>query len=267
MRFSGLRVALGFLPSVLVFIVWAIARTGVGEALIYVAPTKIANGDISLCHLQEREFLGPFALSAKSISYALAEQNCQTIFYKPLSEAMLQSYQSSGMIASDIPPRPELTATEKAMPYFWGGLAVVIALSALSIPLRDWLDKRRNQASPQYVAALAGVMCHAFALSNRPPGAAAETIAGLVKQFSGSRISADKLLAVLRSGDVFLSPTDMARLGQGLSDHQREQVMRATLVMSGKSAEAQSFVTQVQQALRITDVQRQFAAENSLVMR
>jgi hypothetical protein len=258
------------ITSVIVFLAWSYARTGARDHLVYVSPVVTETGGAtanSLCQLQRRWAIGPFDYQAKSVAYALSKTNCQGPDFTTLTEESFVSYQAKGLVPAGLPSRPALSASEAAMPYIWYGLFFAGLLGAVVFQVREWRHKRHNRASPDFVAALTGVMCHAFALSNRPPGAAAESIAGMVRQFARSSINVDRLHAHLKSGDVFLSSSDIARLGHGLSDYQREQVMRATLVMSGNSVEAQDFAAQVQRALRISDEQRQFAAENSLVMR
>lgn len=92
-------------------------RGSKAEELLYVAPTKItgpSGENLALCHLVETSGVFFVNLFRRSISYALASNNCLTDSYIPLTQDMLTAAKASGEIPADTPSLPTMTFAQKA---------------------------------------------------------------------------------------------------------------------------------------------------------
>ncbi len=218
-----------------------------GETLFFVIQTNIPGPDATplvLCGKVRRHMLGFLPLRFEPLGYALAERSCAAAHHIPLSEERFRALQAAGSLPADLAATPELPPLQK---HWLTLLATVAALLAiLVIFLRLGRHRSRHAATRRFkphgnaignpgkalfAAKLLSVLCHAARADGPMNDDELEAIAIAMRRLTGQQYFPDEIAPIAADSSAGLGPRELASIAEGLSDPEKEQMMRAALLV------------------------------------
>lgn len=235
--------------------------TGTKEILMFVSDTGLSgveSDQFALCHLvKQRNAFAVIPLTYSVQSYALADFDCNTNSYIPLTTPQVATMRSEGMIPADIPDEPALPLRYTL--YSYGVWAVILATLAGMLAKRIPIAGRRGRRSGRATAPFDMKLVEAMMLTASADGHLDERelrlMARAVSKITGTEVSADTVRQMASEATPPETAAEFHDFGVGLDDLQRIEVLRAALaiaVADGRvTAEERAFLDQLARGLMI----------------
>ncbi len=202
-----------------------------GSELRYVAdttvPTSAASGVASLCHIVESaEFLS-LPVYTRTTGYSLSPVGCSVNLSRKLSMEEFVDLQIGGYIPQDIPIIATSDITSRLWGHAWlvfGGLAVVLAAARITMGAR----KPRRAPTPDALAIHSLVAMSQVAIADgRIEDGEVLQIAHILTRLTGKSYGPGQVMEMLKTLNP--SASDLAQVGEDLSDKERQIVLEAAL--------------------------------------
>ncbi len=203
---------------------------------------------ISLCHLTDS--LRVFFIPAYTVTnaYALSNSGCAGQMYSDLSGEHLQDLQAAGMVNTTLPVEPKATIVQQV----WGHAWMFILPLLLAFKLGTWL-KARSQKTKRATLPDALVIHSLVAMSQVAvaDGQIDQTeiqhIAHILTRLTGHAYSTEQVADLLNRLNP--SASDLAQVGQDLTENDRQIVLEAALNIAVADGEIQPSEYEVVSAL------------------
>jgi DnaJ-domain-containing protein 1 len=227
-----------FALGLALFATGAEARGGGGSAefMDFVAdttipPSETGGAQVSLCHLVKKYTAIGIPLFYESEGYVLAENRCATESYYSFTAEEFALAQSLGMIPTDIPAAPSISLARRIP-------TVILGLCLLALIGAGINQARRKKARlaemgnlGPFEQRLLEVLCHAAKSDGVTDAREVATIAAIAGQLTGSTFDADKITRMISLCQKNLQPTQFKAFAKGLTDSQKDAVMRGALMV------------------------------------
>lgn len=225
MRKPVLSIALAL--SLMSIATTAEARGRYGEDLRFVAVTSIpGGGPIALCHLVD--FMDALFIPVYTTvqSYALSNDGCTGETFRPLTTENFISLQEAGMIPDALPATPKLSIRDMIAGHAWlilGGLGV--ALKGLTLIAGR---RRSKPAQPDTLAIHSLVAMSQVAVADgHIEDRELNQISHILTRLTGQAYAPAQVADLLSRLNP--SPSDLAQVGEDLSENDRQIVLEAAL--------------------------------------
>lgn len=203
-----------------------------GEELRFVAETSVPYQDgpttMSLCHLVD--FMDVFFVPVYSSvqSYALSGTGCTGEMYRALTPKGFAMLQTAGMISPELSATPSVPLTQM----LWGHAWLIAAGLGLLMRGAGALANRnrgpRKAGAPDMLAVHSLVAMSQVAIADgRIDDAEVHEISAILTRLTGQSYSPSQVMQMLSTLNP--SASDLAQVGQDLSEKDRQIVLEAAL--------------------------------------
>ncbi len=224
------------------------ARRGGGgsaEFLEFVATTTIppaetGGAQVSLCHLIKKQTAMFIPYWYESKGYALAENRCDTESYYPLSAEDFTRAQSLGMIPTDTPMAPSIGLARR-IPTILLGLLVAFGIMVVIQQTRRKKARLAEMGNvTPFEQRMLDVLCHAAKSDGVTDDRELATIATIAAQVTGNPITVDQARRMVDLSEKNLTSAAFAKFGKGMSDVQKDGLMRGALLVLAADGQVSS---------------------------
>lgn len=231
------------------------ARRGASESqfMDFVSKTTVPGPDgasLSLCHLITKHSVLFLPIYYQSNGYALATNSCDTNQYSPVDASLLASGQVAGFIPADIPAEPQLSFGQVLNGYISMAVGALLAVAAALGVLANRRNRKARlalagDASP-FAMRMLEVMSHAAKADGSIDGNEVGMIAAISQKLTGTTFATDRIVKMIELSETSLTKSGFARFGKGMNAAQKENLMRAALMVvasdGGIDKKEQAFV-------------------------
>ena len=233
------------------------------QTLQFVAETAIGAGgaDLALCAVIETQSSLGINFWRDARGYGLATDTCEATHYTPLTATEFVQAQIDEMIASDVPRQPVLS-TEQKLTGFWGWIFVTggLPVSLGSLVIGRWRSHSdTNGAQSLFATRATQVMGMVAVAGGRMSDAKLESIREILADVTGHEFPSETLANIILAIKMPKTSGDFQRLGLGLSQDNRELLLRAVLLSVKSDGEVQPaqhrFLAALYPALGVTSKQ------------
>ena len=207
------------------------------EQLQFVADTQIQG--LSLCHLVKRRTVFFIPISTESLGYGLAENNCDTESYYPLSKEEMIAAQADGVIDAKLPSEPSLSTGQQLGNYLLYGLLGLGALAFVASKIGGRSGKRRKKVSPTLHKAMLNAMCAMANADGVADPREIEVIRSIYAQLTGAALDAKVVLDYLNEMAADPTGQQLATETASFSLEERHLIMKASLMVACADGEMQ----------------------------
>jgi tellurite resistance protein len=259
--------------------------SGTQEFMEFVARIKSTDGgpdgSLALCHLIERHTAVFLPLYYVSKGYVLSDENCTTDSYYPMILGTVAEMKAAGAIPADLPEIPELSCDQRMTPYFVGGFGFVImafvfyqksanraSRSEPSPRLNTLSGDRRAEVFDDYSAPtmldhyallMVEVMCHIARRDWMLDEAEVKQIVNIAQRYLDRSFDDARIRRMIDNAPQDLTPRRFQEMARELTPAQKENVMRAALLIAGAEQQvepsAQSLIRAVAGVLSVSQLQ------------
>lgn len=206
------------------------------EELTFVAETGVyaPSGDttLSLCRISTKHHVGFIGFWRNDAAYVLSESQCLEDGFYRISQEDMTAYQETGLIAPEVPAAPTLTAQEIATGFSGTFLLVLALFFKAAIELREFVSRRRRTGSNTAAINTLAAMCHIAKADGEIDPAEIEMIGAVIFDKTGRQFSIQQIAQMIELTEDTLDPEDYAGFGEGLTEHERERLIEAALIVA-----------------------------------
>lgn len=200
-----------------------------GEDLRFVAETSVPGtaGTASLCHLVDfaEVFFVPVYTTLKG--YALSNSGCTGEMYREVSAEQFAAMQAANLVPADLPVVPKADLKALLWGHAWlvaGGLGLLFR----SLGMLSGKGRNRKATTPDALAIHSLVAMSQVAVADgRIDDAETRQIAHILTRLTGKSYGPDQVSDLLTRLNP--SPSDLAQVGEDLSEKDRQIVLEAAL--------------------------------------
>lgn len=206
----------------------ASAQGAASVGLQYVSETSIegANGPLSLCHRVDQKQILSVPIYTRLPGYAVSADACTGGEFRALTAQDVASLQAEGLIPASLPITPKASLQDTLVGhtgFILGGLGL-LALIGAALRLRP----RGKSRSKDMLAIHSLVAMSQVAIADgRIEDGEVRNIANILTRLTGTAYAPAQVMDML--SQLNPSASDLAEVGQDLSDKDREIVLEAAL--------------------------------------
>ncbi len=223
--FAAIALALGFMSTA----TSTHAQATLGVDLRLVQDTQLPNfqgGSVALCHVTDGATLLFVPVFTRINSYALSDNGCNGIEHRVLSSTDFTALQANGVIASDLPAVPRASLAHLIWGHAWVVIAGLGLLFAGAILMGQPRLRTPGTADPLAIHSLVAMSQVAVA-DGTIDAREVQEISYILTRLTGRGYSPDTVQNMLNRLNPSIS--DLAQVGQDLSDADRQIVLEAAL--------------------------------------
>lgn len=210
--------------------------TGEFEGLEFVAQTRIpgpAGENLSLCHRTDDFRIMGLTLVSNALDYVLSPDGCTAQITRNFSAAQLQTAQALNLVDPALPAVPKNSLERNILnSALWVGLILavmaVIIRRTKSLMGRDLRRPMRKKASDRLLT----VLCYVSKCDGLVSSKDIALIVATAKRLTRRTVRSEQVVHISDHIDLDLSMHDFVAFGRGLSDSEKDTMMRGAFYMA-----------------------------------